>query len=147
MDNYKEYLEDRMIGMYEILKESSVLTEGFYDVKLLQEAKLAKKGFFAYMNRQGIPFDRNEIIEARTPEQQEAIRQKYLPHFQKWVEEEDAKLTALTAWAASWVTVGLPPISLIFSFIFFKNGLKWLRERFYNEREDRKERLRQMYEK
>ena len=90
MENYNEYLEERLIGMQNLIESSNnPLLEGFKKNKLSEEdkkhAKLCKEGFLNYLEYKYNDEDiRYEIKSAKSHKEREKIAKKYAKDFEDW---------------------------------------------------------------
>ena len=83
MDNYREYIEERLIGMYEVT--NSVILEEFKKNKNESKRVELRNNFIVYLEAK-YPNDniRETIQNFKTYEEQEAFAQKYVKDYEDW---------------------------------------------------------------
>ena len=132
MENYNEYLEERLYGMYTIIENSnSPLLEGFKKNKLSEEdkkhAKLCKEGFLNYLEYKYNDEDvRYEIKSAKTNAEREKIAKKYAKDFEDWKKHNNTINLSFIGMMGSGIAGAATgaPIWLIVYFVFFGVILK-----------------------
>ena len=96
MDNYKEYLEERMEGMYTAY--NSVILEEYKDKKEKMDKSKMK---FAFINYLAFKYeDKNikyEFKNAKTDEEKEALVKKYSKDFDEWSKRQKGIVKILIA--------------------------------------------------
>lgn len=133
MDNYKEYLEERLIGMY--TSYDSVFLEGFNKNKLSEEdkkhAKLCKDEFLNYLEYKYDNEDvRYEIKSAKTDAEREKVAKKYAKDFEEWKKHNkkvNLSFSGMVLSIAMGVNTGNPAWFLLY-FIFFGKVYKASKE-------------------
>ena len=94
MNNYNEYIEERLYGMYNILESSKVLME-------TTKQKGMKHQFMKFMEGEGKKDELHKDIEnAKSKEQKIKVAKKYEKDVAKWLKEtgiDAAKAAGLTA--------------------------------------------------
>lgn len=129
MDNYREYLEERLAGMYEAY--DSTILEGFKKNKMSEEdkkhAKLCKDAFLNYLEYKYNDEDvRYEIKSAKTDAEREKIAKKYAKDFEDWQKHNkkvNLSFSGMIFSAAMGAGSG-NPVWLLLYFIFFGKILK-----------------------
>lgn len=121
---YREYIDARMEGMYTIIESSdSVVLEAFKKEKAEKERNMAKKGFFRYMDYMyGDKFNKQEILDAKTPEEKKAIGEKYAKDFADYRKKHKVELAISTGALASALAVvksPLNPTAIMCCYIFY----------------------------
>ena len=100
MDNYKEYLEERLEGMYEAY--DSTLLEGFKKKSDSELVHKHRKEFIKYLaykyDNQDI---RYEFQNAKTDEEKEKIINKYSKDFEEYAKRHKGLMRSLKASIAS----------------------------------------------
>lgn len=83
MDNYKEYLEERLVGMYEAT--NSVILEEFKKNRKESQRVELRNDFIMYLEAK-YPNDniREKIKNFKTHEEQEAFAKKYVKDYEEW---------------------------------------------------------------
>lgn len=118
MDNYKEYLEERLVGMYEAY--DSMLLERF---KKKSDSELVHKHRKEFINYLVYKYDnqdiRYEFQTAKTDEEKEKIINKYSKDFEGYVKRQKGLMIALKASIAAigFSIAGSISISAIFCFL------------------------------
>lgn len=91
--DYKQYLQDRIDGMYSILESSEVLLES-------TKQKGMKQQFMKFMEGKGKKDEvRKDIENAKSKEQKIKVAKKYEKHVAEWLKEtgiDAAKAAGLT---------------------------------------------------
>lgn len=94
MNNYNEYIEERLAGMYNILESSKVLMES-------TKQKGMKQQFMKFMEGEGKKDElHKDIKNAKSKEQKIKVAKKYEKDVAKWLKEtgiDAAKAAGLTA--------------------------------------------------
>lgn len=118
MDNYKEYLEERLIGMYEAY--DSTLLEVF---KKKSDSELVHKHRKAFINYLAYKYDnqdiRYEFQNAKSDEEKEKIINKYSKDFEEYVKRQKGLMSAIKASVASigFSLAGSAGIGTLFCFL------------------------------
>ena len=128
MENYKEYLEERMAGMYNAY--DSVLLEGYFENQFYDKTNMHRESFIRFLEKKYPDFDRSEIENAKTQEEVEAVEKKYLKDFKQWAELKDSGYSAIVNYAGSWLGGVALPIGLIFNILYWREGIKWIRAKY-----------------
>ena len=127
MDNYKEYLEERLVGMYEAY--DSTILEGFKKKSDSELVHKHRKEFIKYLaykyDNQDI---RYEFQNAKTDEEKEKIINKYSKDFEEYVKRQKGLMSAIKASVISigFSITGAAGISLLFSFLAWGMIIKTL---------------------
>lgn len=79
INNYAENLMESILESYD-----SVVLEGFKKEKKDKEMRLAKTEFLNYLSTVHPDFDKKEITNAKTREQQLKVAKKYANDYEKW---------------------------------------------------------------
>lgn len=93
MDNYKDYIEERLEGMYE--SYNSVILEGFKKQKNYQKADMVRNDFFRYLKDQYPDFDKKEFTNAKTKEEATAVANKYKDDFERFLKKQPKRIIPL----------------------------------------------------
>jgi hypothetical protein len=151
---YNEYLQERLNSMYETIdnKETvKILNEAYEELddeivvegkrydkaflgsvddkitdKQIRELKMGKKSFLKYLKKRYPDFQESEITGAKTKEEMDAVREKYLTDFKNW-----AKIQGHMQGSAWKYLVGLasqfilPPVALYFTICLWGSVIKW----------------------
>ena len=118
MDNYKEYLEERLEGMYEAY--DSTILEGF---KKKSDSELVHKHRKAFINYLVYKYDnqdiRYEFQNAKTDEEKEKIINKYSKDFEEYVKRQKGLMSAIKASVISigFSLTGSTGIGTLFCFL------------------------------
>jgi hypothetical protein len=127
MENYNEYLEERLIGMQNLIESSNnPLLEGFKKNKLSEEdkkhAKLCKDAFLNYLEYKYNDEDvRYEIKSAKSNKDREKVAKKYAKDFEDWKKHNNKinlSFIGMMFSAGAGAATGAP-IWLILYFVFF----------------------------
>lgn len=96
MDNYKEYLEERLAGMYEVY--DSTILEGFKKKSDSDLVHKHRKAFIEYLvfkyDNQDIKY---EFQTAKTDEEKEKIINKYSKDFEEYAKRHKGLMNSLKA--------------------------------------------------
>lgn len=135
MDNYKEYLEERMVGMYE--SYDSILLEGFKKKQQDEYVKYCKNNFLYYLEYKYNKAEvRYEIKSAETKEEKEKVAKKYAKDFEEWKKRQNKlKINGLFGVVGSILTVNNPVDWMVVMFLFYGNILAT----FHNDEKKRDE--------
>jgi hypothetical protein len=121
MDNYKEYLEERLIGMYN--SYDSTILEGFKNKRKDDYSRQFGKVFVNYLSY--IYQDKDikyEIKSAKTTKEKIAISKKYASDFEKWKKrQKHAVITSLIGIVGSILAVNNPAAWMVVFFLFYGN--------------------------
>ena len=83
MNSYKEYINNRIEGMYNILETSDIITEEFK-----KKSKLAKKSsrnsFLNFLKQEHPKDDIDKMIKDNSEENKKEFVKKYQKDFDKW---------------------------------------------------------------
>lgn len=137
MNNYNDYIEERMIGMYNV--HNSVILEGFKDKKKGSKGEL--KG--AFINYLVFKYEDNDIRydykNAKTDEQKLAFAKKYADDYAEWKKRQKG-LTAIIATdlVALGISGALPAVGELLLFLSW-GGLIHAVVKDYSIREKRRE--------
>lgn len=125
MDNYREYVNERMERIYE--SYNSVILEAHKEEDAKRHAKMCKNAFLNYLEYKYDDKDvRYEIKSAKTDKEREAIAKKYAEDFQAWKKQDrtvNMSLIGMIFSGGAAAATGAP-IWLIVYFIFFGVILK-----------------------
>jgi serine/threonine-protein kinase RIO1 len=86
MDNYEEYLEERIYGMYNIVESFDIVMEKLTkDEKQIK--KMSKRKFINYLRTMHSDFKPEEITQAKTQTQRDKVIKKYENDYKQWKKE------------------------------------------------------------
>ena len=125
MDNYNEYIEERLLGMYSLIESSNnVLLEGIMKKKTSEE--MVQKNKRAFMNylvmKYRDPNIKREFKEAETDKEKQAIINKYQGDFNEWAKRQKGLLASLKI---SLVGLGMSITGIGGSIPIFMSYLCW----------------------
>lgn len=118
MDNYKEYLEERLAGMYEVY--DSTILEGF---KKKSDSELVHKHRKEFINYLAFKYEnqdiRYEFQNAKTEEERKKIINKYSKDFEEYAKRHKGLMNAIKVSIVSmgFSLTGSPGIGLAFGFL------------------------------
>lgn len=102
MDNYKEYLEERLAGMYEVY--DSTILEGF---KKKSDSELVHKHRKEFINYLAFKYEnqdiRYEFQNAKTEEERKKLIDKYSKDFEEYAKRHKGLMNAIKV---SMVSIG-----------------------------------------
>lgn len=121
MDDFKEYIEERMMNIYEAY--DSTLLEGFKKKQQDEYVKYCKNNFLYYLeykyNDENV---RYEIKSAKTQKEKEAVAKKYAKDFEEWKKRCDkVKINAVFGIVGTILTLNNPAAWLVVTFLFYGN--------------------------
>lgn len=125
MDRYKEYLEERLAGMYEAY--DSTILEGF---KKKSDSDIVHKHRKEFINYLAYKYDNQDIKyefqTAKTDEEKEKLINKYSKDFNEYVKHQKGLMSALKAAVASigFSLAGATGIGALFCFLAWGKIIK-----------------------
>lgn len=127
LESLAEFAEE-----YEYIEEGKLAKafggdlDDFLANKKIKEMKMGKKSFLKYLKKQHPDFQESEITGAKTKEEMDAVRNKYIGDFKNW-----AKLQG-HAQGMGWKYLSmaaslfiLPPMHLYFTLCFWSSAISW----------------------
>lgn len=118
MDEYTEYLEERLTGMYKVY--NSTVLEGF---KKKSDSEIVHKHRKEFINYLAFKYDnqdiRYEFQTAKTDEEKEKLINKYSKDFEEYVKRQKGLMSAIKASILSigFSLTGSPGIGALFCFL------------------------------
>lgn len=117
---------------YEYLEEGKVSQafgghfEDFLANKKIKDLKMGKKSFLKYLKKKYPDFQESEITGAKTKEEMDAIREKYINDFKNWAKSSGHLQGIGWHYLASAATMFiLPPIHLYFVICFWGSVIRF----------------------
>jgi hypothetical protein len=86
MNNYNEYIEERIQGMYSIAESFDVIMERLKKDER-QVKQMSKRRFIAYLKTMHSDFKPEEITQAKTQAQRDKVIKKYENDYKRWKKE------------------------------------------------------------
>ena len=86
MDNYSEFLEERIDNMYGLVESSDIIMERLAKDER-QVKRMSRRKFIAYLKTTHSDFNPEEITQAKTPVQRDRVIRKYENDYKKWKKE------------------------------------------------------------
>jgi hypothetical protein len=121
MDNYNEYIEERLYGMYNLLESSnSIALEGFKKKTPAESVHKHKGAFINYIvYKYNDPNIRYEFKNAKSDKEREALINKYSGDFEEWVKRQKGLMAGIRISLASLgvTAAGAPGIGLMMSYV------------------------------
>ena len=86
MNNYSDFLEERLSGMYGLIESSNIVMERLAKDER-QVKRMSRRKFIAYLKTMHSDFNPEEITQAKTPAQRDRVIRKYENDYKKWKKE------------------------------------------------------------
>ena len=86
MNNYSEFLEERLDNMYGLVESSDIIMERLAKDER-QVKRMSRRKFIAYLKTMHSDFNPEEITQAKTPAQRDRVIRKYENDYKKWKKE------------------------------------------------------------
>ena len=86
MNNYSEFLEERLDNMYGLVESSDIIMERLAKDER-QVKRMSRRKFIAYLKTMHSDFNPEEITQAKTPAQRDRVIKKYENDYKKWKSE------------------------------------------------------------
>ena len=117
---------------YEYLEEGKLARafggdlDDFLANKKIKEMKMGKKSFLKYLKKKYPDFQESEITGAKTKEEMDAVRSKYMTDFKNWAKASGHLQGMGWKYLASFASMFvLPPAQLYFSLCFWSSTISW----------------------
>ena len=121
MNNYNEYIEERLYGMYNLIESSnSIVLEGFKKKTPAESVQKHKGAFINYIvYKYNDPNIRYEFKNAKSDKEREALINKYSGDFEEWAKRQKGLMAGIRiSLAGIGVTAaGAPGIGLMMSYV------------------------------
>ena len=127
LESLAEFAED-----YEYLEEGKLARafggdlDDFLANKKIKEMKMGKKSFLKYLKKKYPDFQESEITGAKTKEEMDAVRNKYIGDFKNWAKVQGHLQGMGWKYLATGASLFvLPAAHLYFTLCFYSSAISW----------------------